>query len=348
MHKVNIGISIGDINGIGPEVVIKTLADDRLLKYCNPVIFASSGIINFYKNPSGKPQFKFNQTQSAEKLNNKTVNLVNILDGKAKIEPGQVTEEAGEIALKSLDATLSALKEGHIDAMVTAPLNKHNVNTEDHHFTGHTEYITKFFEAEESLMFLVSEKIRVGLATNHLPLQEVAAKLNSDVIYEKLKIMNESLKRDFLIHKPKIAVLGLNPHAGDNQLLGNEETEIIMPAISKAKEDGMFIVGPFAADGFFGSGAFAKFDAILAMYHDQGLIPFKSFSFSKGVNFTAGLPIVRTSPDHGTAYDIATRNQANESSFREAIFSAMDIVRNRRAYDEMTANPLQPSSKKGK
>lgn len=348
MSKVNIGITIGDINGVGPEVIIKTLADDRIMQQCDITIFGDGSFLNYYKNIVGEQQFKFFNLNKWEGLNHKIPNVVSVIDDKVNIEPGQATEVSGRVALKAVDSALEALKEGHIQALVTAPLNKHNIpEIEDHKFTGHTEYIAKFFEAEESLMFLTHEALRVGLATNHVPLQEVSKVLSPDTILKKLRIMNESLKRDFLINQPKIAVLGLNPHAGDNNLLGSEETDIIMPAIAKAKEEDMFIIGPFAADGFFGSGHYRQFDGIIAMYHDQGLVPFKTISFSKGVNFTAGLPIVRTSPDHGTAYDVAGKGIADPGSFRTALFQAIDVYRNRLQYDEMTANPVKPH-KKGK
>lgn len=347
MSKINIGITIGDINGVGPEVIIRTLADERILQHCDVTIFGDSSFINYYKNIVGEPQFKFFNLNKWENINHKIPNVVSVVEDKVNIEPGQATEVSGQVALRSIDKALEALKDGHIQALVTAPLNKHNIPEGEHKFTGHTEYIARSFEAEESLMFLTYENLRVGLATNHVPLQDVAKVLSPEIILKKLRIMNDSLKRDFLINQPKIAVLGLNPHAGDNNLLGNEETDIIMPAIAKAKDEGIFIIGPFAADGFFGSGHYKQFDGILAMYHDQGLVPFKTLSFSEGVNFTAGLSVVRTSPDHGTAYDIAGKGKANPGSFRTALFQALDIYRNRLEYDDMTANPVK-AHKKGK
>lgn len=347
MKKLNVGITIGDPNGIGPEVVIKALSDERMLQICNVTIFGAASILNYYKNVVNQSRFKFNILSDWKNLNQKIPNVVEVIDEKIEIQPGEATAESGMVALKAVEASLKALKEGHIDVLVTAPLNKHNIKLpeEDQKFTGHTEFITRYFETEESLMLLCHEQLRVGLATNHVPLQDVSSVLQTDTIIEKLRIMHRSLKRDFMINQPRIAVLGLNPHAGDNNLLGQEETDLIMPAIAKLKEEGAFIIGPFAADGFFGAGKHAQFDAILAMYHDQGLIPFKTLSFSQGVNFTAGLPVVRTSPDHGTAYDIAGKNQADPGSLRTAIYQALDVYRNREAYDELTANPLKQSSK---
>lgn len=348
MKKLNLGISLGDPNGIGPEVIIKALSDERMYQMCNVTIFGAASILNYYKNIVKNPKFKIHPLSDWNNINQKVPNVVDVIEDKIELQPGEATEASGMMALKAVQSALEALKEGHIDALVTGPLNKHNIKVPEDSptFTGHTEYITRFFEAEESLMLLCHEDLRVGLATNHVPLQDVSSSLQTNTIIQKLRIMHESLKRDFLINKPRIAVLGLNPHAGDNNLLGQEETDLIMPAIAKIKEEGAFIIGPFAADGFFGAGKHKQFDAILAMYHDQGLVPFKTLSFSQGVNFTAGLPVVRTSPDHGTAYDIAGKNLADPGSMRTAIYQAIDVCRNRQDYDELTANPLKPSNKK--
>lgn len=341
-----IGITIGDFNGIGPEVTLKALKDSRILELCTPLVYASPKIINTYKNLLHLDKVKHHilKSKDLDAINNKVVNIVNCLDDQFEITPGEATEIAGKSALTLLDEALDDLQSGYINALVTAPLNKSLIKT-DPEFTGHTEYITAKFEAEESMMFLVSEKLKMGLATNHLPIKEVADALKTDTILKKLKIMNQSLMEDFGLNAPRIAVFGLNPHAGDNGLLGREELEIIKPAIQKAQEKGILVFGPFPADGFMGSGSYKNFDGILAMYHDQGLVAFKSLTFSGGVNHTAGLPIVRTSPDHGTAYDIAGKGEANAGSMREAIFTAIDIFRNRQDYAEYHADPLKKSKK---
>ncbi len=328
-NKPVIGISIGDINGIGAEVTMKALLDNRVHKLVTPVLFAHGKAITFYRKLLEMEDFNFMQIRNLDEIHHKKVNVINVLEESPEVIPGVETREAGKMALAALDMGILALKEGKIDALVTAPLNKNNINSPEKKFVGHTEYLTEAFGAPQSLMFLVSDKLRVGLVTGHVPIKDVAMNVTAANIRTKLDIMLKSLQNDFGIAKPKIAILGLNPHAGEDGLLGDEEISIIKPVISEYKEKSHLIFGPYSADGFFGMLHQKKFDAILAMYHDQGLIPFKSLAFDTGVNFTAGLSIVRTSPDHGTAYNIAGKNEADEGSMRAAILQAYDIVRNR-------------------
>lgn len=339
MEKLKIGISIGDINGIGLETIIKTFSDQRVLNQCIPVLYGSTKVVSYHKNIVGI-DFRFNATRSAEFLQPNKINVVNCWQENVNISLGNATEVSGQCAQKSLDAATEDLKKNLIDALVTAPINKHAMKMSGFNFPGHTEYLTDRFGVSESLMLMISDNFRVGLVTNHLPVSKIAGAINKEVILRKIKIMNDSLKKDFGVERPLIAVLGLNPHAGDEGAIGEEEIKIIRPAIVESKKNGIMAVGPFAADGFFGSGQFAKFDGILAMYHDQGLAPFKALSLKNGVNFTAGLPYVRTSPDHGTAYELAGKNEADESSFRKAIFSAIDISRSRSENAEMHKNAL--------
>jgi len=343
-----VGISIGDYNGIGPEVVLKAFSDNRLFDQCIAVVYASPKIIHHYKHllQLDKLQHQVLKSKDPKLLSNKGLNIVNCLDDEFEIQPGEDTPAAGKAAITLLDEAMADLKSGYIDMLVTAPLNKHNIKVEGISFTGHTEYITRYFDVKESMMFLVTDSLRVGLVTNHIPIKEVVEKLNAKLILQKLEIMHHCLERDFAIERPKIAVLGLNPHAGDNGLIGKEEKEIIIPAINKAQEAKIMAFGPYPADGFFGSGAFKKFDAVLAMYHDQGLVAFKSMGFGNGVNYTAGLPVIRTSPDHGTAYDIAGKGLADENSLREAIFTGIDALRARRVFDESHASPLETKEKR--
>lgn len=339
MNKVKVGISIGDINGIGLEVIIKTLAADQLLNYCTPVIYGSSKVISYHKNIVDD-DFHFHSIRTADQAQEGKINIVNCWQENVNITLGKATKEGGEYALRSLDTATKDLKSGEIDALVTAPINKEAMKMAAFKFTGHTEFLTYMLDGKENLMFMVNENLRIGLVTNHIPLEQVAPLLNKDLIIRKLKIMHESLKMDFGIERPTIAVLGLNPHASDNGVIGDDEEKKIRPAIVECKKKGMLISGPFPADGFFGSKQYAKYDAVLAMYHDQGLVPFKLLSFGEGINFTAGLGKVRTSPDHGTGYDIAGKNTADPSSFRRALFLAIDIVRNRINYTDMHANVL--------
>lgn len=338
--NVKVGISIGDLNGIGFEVIIKTLEDNRVLSNATAIIYGSARIASYYRKALDLP-FNYKKINDADEAQEGKVNVVNLWEDEFKIEPGNSTAEGGKVAFMSLEAATKDLAAGKIDVLVTAPINKKNIQSKDFNFPGHTEYLTKYSNADESLMFMVNNTLRVGVATNHIPLSEISKALTKDIILSKLKLMNQSLIKDFGIIKPRIAVLGLNPHAGENGMLGEEESTIIIPAIDAAKKEGVVAFGPYASDGIFGSKNYATFDAILAMYHDQGLTPFKALAGGTGVNFTAGLPIVRTSPDHGTAYEIAGRNEADESSFRNAFFLAIDIFNNRNFNKEVNKNPLK-------
>ena len=345
VSKIRVGISIGDMNGVGLEVILKTLNNPETFKNFIPVIYGSSKVISYHKNIVGLDDFQFQPIKSAERLNPNKVNILNCWDENVNITIGQLSEDGGKYAYISLDRAVNDLKEGLIDALVTAPINKKAMQLANFPYPGHTEYLTKEFDTKESLMMMVDGDLRVGLVTNHLPIREVANAVSKKKILEKLQIFNKSLKVEFGKERPIIAVLGLNPHAGDEGVIGEEEEKIIRPLIIECKKKGMVVMGPYSADGFFGSGDYKKFDGILAMYHDQGLIPFKSLSFGSGVNYTAGLPIVRTSPDHGTAFDIAGQNLADPASFRQALFLAVDIARNKRDYNEMHADPVEKREK---
>lgn len=340
-EKVKIGISIGDVNGVGLEVIIKTLLDKRILDYCTPIVYGHTKVASFHRKTLGIDDFNFNVINAPAEAHHRRPNMINCWEEDVQIELGQATETGGNYAFLSLERATNDLIAGEIDALVTAPINKHNIQSEQFQFAGHTEYIQAKAGAEESLMLLLGEDLRVGLVTGHIPVAEVSKKISKEIIVKKLALINQSLKTDFWIEKPKIAVLGLNPHAGDEGLIGEEEQKAILPAIEEAKKQGILAFGPYPADGFFGKKAGQQFDAVLAMYHDQGLIPFKQLAFHNGVNFTAGLPVVRTSPDHGTAYDIAGKNEADAGSFREAVFAAIHIVKRRRETAELTANPLK-------
>lgn len=330
-HKAKLGISIGDTNGIGPEIIVKTLSDNRILNYCTPVIYASAGLINKVRKALNTEHFHFQQTASAEALVPRKINVINCWEEDLALEPGNPTPASGKASLDSLMAACKDLKAGLLNGVVTAPIDKDNIQSDEFKFPGHTEFLTSYFDAADSLMLLVSEGLRVATVTGHIPVKEVPAKLTYDLLIRKLTILLESLRHDFGILKPRVAILGLNPHAGEKGLLGNEEIEVIRPAIMHLKERGHLVFGPYPADGFFGMGLYKKVDAVVSMYHDQGLIPFKTLAMETGVNFTAGLPVVRTSPDHGTAYDIANKHIADETSFREALFLACDIIKKRTA-----------------
>jgi 4-hydroxythreonine-4-phosphate dehydrogenase len=345
--KKIVGISIGDLNGIGPEVIIKTFADNRMLQVCTPVLYASSRLISFYRKLLNIQEINLNVIRNIDGLSPRKFNVLQCWEEEVAIEPGVATSVSGSYALRSLKGAVEDLKRNKIDGLVTAPINKHNIQSEQFNFPGHTEFLAKEFNAEGFLMFMVSEDVRVAVVSGHIPLQKAPSEITFENILSKLKVMHQSLIKDFGIRKPRIAVLGLNPHAGDQGLLGKEEEAIILPAIKKAFENNILAYGPYPADGFFGSSAITSFDAVLAMYHDQGLIPFKTLSFGHGVNFTAGLPIVRTSPDHGTAYDIAGKNKASEDSFRQAVYTAVDIIENRLLHGEISQNPLKFSKLKG-
>lgn len=339
--KLTIGISSGDINGIGLEVALKVLSDKRLLDWCTPVVYASTKVVSYHKNIAKIKEFSFHNTNSVQTLNHQSVNVINCWMENVKITLGQCTPDGGKYATFALEQATEDLRLGYLDALVTAPINKEAMQASGFEFPGHTEYLTHKFQAPENLMLLVNESLRVGLVTNHVPLGKVASTLSKELILKKIQLMDESLKMDFGIDRPAIAVLGLNPHAGDGGVLGTEEKDLILPAIEAAKKQGILAIGPYAADGFFGSGNYLNFDGILAMYHDQGLVPFKALSFGKGINFTAGLPVIRTSPDHGTGFDIAGKNMADPQSFREALYLALDSARQRAEYKSMTKNPLE-------
>jgi len=328
-EKPFIGITLGDVNGIGPEVILKSLRDNRILKHFTPIIYGSGKVISFYRKALGMDNFNYQQIESIEKAIPKKLNVINVWKESIEIEPGEANQTGGTYAIKSLEAAVKDLKEGKIHAITTAPLSKELVQSEDFQFPGHTEYLTEEAGTKESLMFLVDKGLRVGVATGHIPLKEIGTALTKEKIISKLTLMVESLQKDFGIRKPKIAVLGVNPHAGENGLLGSEEEEVIIPAVQELKKHNHLIMGPYPSDGFFGQGSYKNFDGILAMYHDQGLIPFKTLAFEEGVNYTAGLPFVRTSPDHGTAFGIAAKYEADETSFRNALYLANDIVHHR-------------------
>ncbi len=341
MNKPVIGISIGDVNSIAVEVIIKTLSNTHINEICCPVLYGSPKVLSYWKNVLNLKDFNLNYIKNIDLLNPKKSNLVVCWEEEIEIKIGEANNTGGKYAFKSLEAATKDIKAGKLDALVTAPLNKNMVNNELLPFKGHTEYLAEQANTQDYMMFLVCNDLKVGLVTGHLPLKDVAQKLSKDNILKKIKITNESLIKDFGLTKPKIAVLGLNPHAGDNGLIGKEEKEIIEPAIKAAQDEGIIAYGPYSADGFFGAKQYTKFDAVLAMYHDQGLIPFKSFAFEDGVNYTAGLPFIRTSPDHGTAYDIAGKNKADESSMKNALYMAIDLYYTRKNIAEWKSNPLR-------
>ncbi|NHF59012.1 4-hydroxythreonine-4-phosphate dehydrogenase PdxA [Flavobacteriaceae bacterium TP-CH-4] len=337
--KIRLGISVGDLNGIGCEVVLKTFVDSRMLDFCTPVIFASNKTISFQKNALNL-EINFHGIQEADKAIDGKINVVNVWKEIPDIQFGAATEEGGKYALLSLEAAVSALKKGEIDVLVTSPINKHNIQTEEFKFPGHTDYLAQELEGE-SLMFMITDELKVGLLTDHVALKDAPSAINPILIRTKVRTVEKSLMMDFGIRRPKIALLGINPHSGDQGVIGKEDEEILKPVIKEMSDAGHLVFGPYSADSFFGSNTYKKFDAILAAYHDQGLIPFKTLSFGKGVNYTAGLSKVRTSPDHGTAYEIAGKGEADYSSFKEAVFAAIQIFRNRQEYSELTKNPLQ-------
>lgn len=340
--KPFIGISCGDLNGIGAELIIKTVSDSRILELCTPVIFASNKLLNFYRKFSPDINFPYQNIKDFSKLTPRQVHVMNCWEEEVQIQPGQLTEEAGKYAVRSLISASEALKTKNIHGLVTAPIHKSNVQSEAFSYTGHTPFLKDFFGAKDVLMLMTAENMRVGLVTEHVPVAEVAKFITREAILSKLAIMRDSLIKDFGINKPKIAVLALNPHAGDEGLIGEEEIKVIRPAVEQFHQQGTAIaMGPFSADAFFARGMHEKFDAVLAMYHDQGLIPFKSLANGEGTNYTAGLSVVRTSPDHGTAFDIAGKNRADASSFIHAIFQCIDISRQRREYADNNRNPLK-------
>jgi 4-hydroxythreonine-4-phosphate dehydrogenase len=328
-EKPRIGITLGEINGIGPEVVIKALHDHRIMSMATPVIYGSSKVLSFYKKLLNIEEFNYSPVRTPGQYAPKSINVVNCLDESIEVTPGKASAITGKAALQALKQAATDLRDGHLDAIVTAPIDKNTIHSAEFPFKGHTEFLAEFFAVKEHLMLLVNESLRVGLVTVHVPLREVANLITKERVESKLKILEQSLKKDFGINKPKIAILALNPHAGDGGLIGTEEDTILKPLIQELRNSGKIFSGPYPADGFFAAGSHLKYDGILAMYHDQGLVPFKSIAFDSGVNFTAGLPVIRTSPDHGTAYNIAGKNQASENSMRHAIYCACDIFKTR-------------------
>ncbi|EAZ96638.1 putative 4-hydroxythreonine-4-phosphate dehydrogenase [Flavobacteria bacterium BAL38] len=342
-ENIIVGISIGDLNGIGSEVILKTFEDIRMLELCTPVIFANVKIISFLKKEL-KLDLAIHGIDKIEQLVVGKINVLNVWREGVNLEFGKNDDVVGSYAIKSFVAATKALKEGLVDVLVTAPINKYNIQSEEFKFPGHTDYLDKELEGD-ALMLMVHDDLRVGLLTDHVPVNEVAKHLNEKLISNKIKTIIQTLKQDFEIEKPKVAVLGLNPHSGDNGVIGQEEEKIIKPALKKLFEAGNMVFGPFPADGFFGSAQYEKYDAVIATYHDQGLIPFKTLSFGNGVNYTAGLNKIRTSPDHGTAYEIAGKGVANHESFKEAVYLAIDIYKKRNDYQELIKNPLKTKEK---
>lgn len=340
--KIKVGITHGDPNGIGYEVILKTLSDQRITELCTPIVYGSAKIASYYRKGMELPQLQMNTIANATQAKDGDVNIINVVGEDFKIEPGVASKSAGEAAFAALERAVTDLRGGDIDVLVTAPINKETIQSDTFTFPGHTEYLqSSLGDGKEALMILANERLRIALVTTHLPISKIADAITKDAVIGKLRIFNDSLKRDFNIDNPRIAVLSLNPHAGDNGLLGSEESEVIAPAIEQAHEEKIFAFGPYAADGFFGTEAYRKFDGVLAMYHDQGLAPFKTIAMDSGVNFTAGLPYVRTSPDHGTGFDIANQGKASEESMRQAIYMAIDTFRSRQRYEQAYANPLR-------
>ncbi len=342
-ENIIVGISIGDLNGIGCEVILKTFEDTRMLELCTPVIFANVKIISFIRK-NFESTVALHGIDRLDQILIGKVNVFNLWREGIDLSPGTNDEKIGEYAIKSFVAATNALKEGIVDVLVTAPINKYNIQSDSFKFPGHTDYLDQELEGD-ALMLMVQDNLRVGLLTDHIPINEVASHLTQELIFKKIETVRKSLIQDFSINKPKIAVLGLNPHCGDGGVIGTEDETIIKPAVKKLFEKGTLVFGPFAADGFFGSNQYEKYDAVIATYHDQGLIPFKTLSFGKGVNYTAGLNKIRTSPDHGTAYDIAGQDKADYNSFKEAIYLAIDIYNSRNLYEEISQKPLKTKEK---
>jgi 4-hydroxythreonine-4-phosphate dehydrogenase len=346
MPKPVIGFTCGDLNGIGIELVVKALNDPKILEMCTPVIFGSAKSINFYRKSMPEINFSYNNVKEMNRLNPRQVNLFNCWEEEVAITPGQLNETGGKYALLSLKQAVLALKEGQIHGLVTAPIHKKNIQSAEFTYSGHTPYLKAVFGVNDVVMLMVAENMRVGLVTEHVAVKDAAGLITKEAITSKLKIIHASLQKDFGVDKPKIAVLGLNPHSGDDGLVGTEEQTIIAPAIKEAKQNNMMVFGPYSADAFFARGQYERFDAVLAMYHDQGLIPFKSLATGEGVNYTAGIPAVRTSPDHGTAFDIAGKNKADATSFLAATFECIDILRRRMGYADARQNPMKKMSQR--
>lgn len=342
-ENIIVGISIGDLNGIGSEVILKTFEDTRMLELCTPVIFANVKILSFIRK-NFESIVPLHGIDKLDQIVIGKVNVFNLWKEGIDLNLGTNDEKVGQYAIKSFVAATEALKDGEIDVLVTAPINKYNIQSEDFKFPGHTDYLNQELEGN-ALMLMVQDNLRVGLLTDHIPINEVASHLTEELIFKKIETINQTLIQDFSINKPKIAVLGLNPHCGDGGVIGNEDDAILKPALKKLFEKGTLVFGPFPADGFFGSNQYEKYDAVIATYHDQGLIPFKTLSFGNGVNYTAGLNKVRTSPDHGTAYDIAGKNKADYNSFKEAVYLAIDVYNSRNQYAEISQKPLKTKEK---
>ena len=340
-ERVKVGITHGDLNGIGYEIIMKTFQDLRILESITPVVYGSSKVASYHRKSLNINEINFNLVKNADAAISKRVNIVNVTHDEVKIDMGKSTEIAGELAFMALEAATNDLLKHHIDVLVTAPINKKNMQSAKFKFPGHSEYLSDKAGSKDHLMLMVCDKLRVGMITGHMPLKDVPETITTELLLRKIELMNRSLTRDFGIRKPKIALLGLNPHAGDLGVIGNEEELVITPAVEQAWNRNWIVYGPYSADGFFGSNNYLKFDGILAMYHDQGMIPFKTLSFDRGINFTAGLSFVRTSPAHGTAYDIAGKNEASPNSFREAVLLAVDIFHKRKEFDELNHHPLQ-------
>lgn len=342
--NIKVGISIGDLNGIGPEIILKTFEDQRMLDFCTPVIFASTKVLSFFKKHFDSA-INFNGIHELDQIIEGKVNVFNVWKENVTIEFGEESLKMGELAIKSLESATKALKDGSIDVLVTAPIHKHNIQSENFKFPGHTNYLAEALGGK-SLMFMVTENLKVGLLTDHVPVKDVPQQITADLIKDKVETVYQSLIKDFKITEPKIAFLGINPHAGDHGVIGNEDDSVLRPTLEKIKESGKLVFGPYAADSFFGSGNYKNFDAIIAAYHDQGLIPFKTISFGSGVNYTAGLSRVRTSPDHGTAFEIAGKGTADHGSFKAAVFTAIQVFKNRKEHAKYAKNPLKISQKK--
>lgn len=343
-YKPKIGITTGDINGIGIELILKSFSEHRLLDICTPVIFASNKVLNFYKNTIGETNIKYAGTKDIKALQPKVVNVFNCWDEEIAMAPGEITEVGGKYGIRSLMVATQCLKDGEIDGLVTNPIHKKNSQTIDFNYTGHTPFLKDKFQAKEVAMMMCAEELKISLLTEHVAVSDIAKHVTMENILSKVKVIQESLIKDFGIDRPKIAILALNPHASDEGLIGNEEQKVIIPAVEKLKSDGVLAYGPYSADAFFAHQHDKQFDCVLAMYHDQGLIPFKSFDRGMGVNYTAGLPVVRTSPDHGTAFDIAGKNKASNTSFLEALYLCIDILNQRAGYAENTKNKLKRGS----
>lgn len=339
--KPIIGISTGDVNGIGYEIIIKSLSDSRILEVLTPVVYGLAKVASYHKKSTSVGDFNFNIIKKIDQAHSKKTNLINLHENEVRIEFGKSTTISGEQALLSLESATNDLKSGSIHALVTGPINKKNIQSEVFQFPGHTEYLASKFKSRDYLMLMVSNNLRIGVVTGHIPVKEISNSLTVELILQKIAVLHQSLLVDFGIRAPRIALLGLNPHSGDDGLLGTEEKTVIIPAIEKAREKNYLVFGPYPADGFFGSSTYTKFDGVLAMYHDQGMLPFKTLSFDSGVNYTAGPPFIRTSPAHGTAFEIAGKDIASPDSFRAAMFLACDIYNNRKEYAEISANPLK-------